>query len=86
MKVARDRGVAEMSYRYEQDFSELVDKYCAYGPPQQVIDSLSEFIEAGANYLILAPIMPPEAREEHLEQLAKEVVPHLEKVSVGRVI
>ena len=85
-QFARDRAVAEMTYRYEQDFSVLVDKYCAYGPPNKVIDNLSEFIAAGANYLILAPIMPPNARDEHMERLAREVVPHLGKVPVGRVI
>jgi len=85
-EAARNRGVEEMTYRYEQDFSELVDKYCAHGPPSKVVDSLSKFIEAGANYLILAPIMPPEARGEHLERLAREVIPQLEKVPVGQVL
>jgi probable F420-dependent oxidoreductase len=82
---ARAWGVKELSYRYEQDFSQLVDKYCAYGPPQRVIDYLAKYIEAGANYLILAPIMPPDQRRPHLERLAREVVPALEKIQVGKV-
>ena len=85
-QVARRRGVEEMTYRYEQDFSKLVDKYCAYGSPQKVVDALSAFIEAGVNYLILAPITPPEERDEHLERLSREVIPHLEKVPVGTEI
>lgn len=85
-QVARRRGVEEMTYRYEQDFSKLVDKYCAYGSPQKVVDALSAFIEAGVNYLILAPITPPEERDEHLERLSRQVIPHLEKVPVGTEI
>ena len=57
--IARRRAVDEMTYRYNQDFSDLVDKYCAYGPPERVAEYLTEFVDAGANYLILAPIMPP---------------------------
>ena len=83
---ARERGIKELSYRYEQDFSELVDKYCAYGSPARVVDYLSKYIEAGANYLILAPIMPPDQRRSHLERLATEVVPELNKIAPGKII
>lgn len=85
-KEARAHGVKELSYRYDQDFSELVDKYCAYGPPARVIDYLARYIEAGTNYLILAPIMPPERRIEHLERLARDVVPALNRIQPGKVV
>ena len=83
---ARQIGVEEMTYRYEQDFSLLVDKYCGFGPPSKVAEYLAEFVEAGANYFILAPIMPPDKRRAHLERLAEEVMPLLDKVEPGRVI
>lgn len=85
-KEARERGVKELSYRYDQDFSELVDKYCAFGSPERVKDYLARYIEAGVNYVILAPIMPPENRRAHLERLAREVVPDLEKIAPARVL
>jgi alkanesulfonate monooxygenase SsuD/methylene tetrahydromethanopterin reductase-like flavin-dependent oxidoreductase (luciferase family) len=81
---ARELGVKELSYRYEQDFSELVDKYCAYGPPQRIIDYLSKFINVGVNYFILAPIMPPDARREQLERLSSDVLPHLSQLPVAQ--
>lgn len=84
--VARSRAVDEMTYRYDQDFGELVDKYCAYGPPARVIDYLGEFIEAGANYLILAPIMPPDERHAHLERLGTQVLPALRAMEPGKVL
>ncbi len=85
-EAARERGIKELSYRYDQDFTDLVDKYCAYGSSARVVDYLSKYIEAGANYLILAPIMPPDNRRSHLEQLATEVVPELNKLSAGKII
>jgi alkanesulfonate monooxygenase SsuD/methylene tetrahydromethanopterin reductase-like flavin-dependent oxidoreductase (luciferase family) len=85
-KEAREWGVKELSYRYDQDFSDLVDKYCAYGSPERVKDYLAKYIEAGCNYVILAPIMPPDNRRAHLERLAQEVVPDLEKIEPTRVI
>ncbi|MEX0922450.1 MAG: LLM class flavin-dependent oxidoreductase [Rhodovibrionaceae bacterium] len=85
-QAARQRGIEELSYRYDQDFSELVDKYCAYGSSARVADYLAKYIEAGANYLILAPIMPPDQRRSHLEQLATEVVPELNKIAPGKII
>lgn len=88
VKDARERGIKELTYRYDQDFSEreLVDKYCAYGPPARIIEYLAKYIEAGANYLILAPIMPPEKRIEHFERLARDVVPALDKIQPAKII
>jgi probable F420-dependent oxidoreductase len=83
---ARQWGVKELSYRYDQDFSELVDKYCAYGSPQRVKDYLANYIEAGCNYIILAPIMPKDKRREHLERIAQEVVPDLEKLTPTQIV
>ena len=83
--LARERGVAEMTYRYDQDFSPLVDKYCAYGPPAKIIDYLSEYIEAGVNYFILAPIMAPKERREHLDRMARDVLPTLAKMTPTQI-
>jgi probable F420-dependent oxidoreductase len=85
-KKAREHGVKELSYRYDQDFSELVDKYCAYGSPDKVKDYLAKYVEAGCNYFILAPIMPPKNRREHLERLAREVISDLQKVEPAQII
>ncbi len=83
---ARQRGIEELTHRYDQDFTDLVDKYCAFGPPDRLVDYLAKYVEAGVNYFILAPVMPPERRRDHLERLASEVIPELEKLEPGRVI
>ncbi|MSP66500.1 MAG: LLM class flavin-dependent oxidoreductase [Alphaproteobacteria bacterium] len=82
---ARASGVKELSYRYDQDFAQLVEKYCAFGPPARITEYLAKYVEAGANYLILAPIMPPNDRRRHLERLAREVMPALDQIAPGRV-
>ena len=83
--AARARGVKEMSYRYDQDFSKLVDNYCTYGSSQKLIDNLGAYIEAGVNYFILAPIMDPARRRQELERYAKEVLPALRAMTPGPV-
>ena len=83
---ARRRAVEEMSYRYDQDFGELVDKYCAYGPPERIVEYLKDYVDAGANYLILAPIMPLDERHAQLETLATEVLPALQAMEPGKVL
>ena len=83
---ARATTVEELKYRYDQEFDLLVDKYTAYGPPERIIEKLTEFIDAGVNYFILAPVMPPDRRREHIERMANEVVPVLEKMEPGKVI
>jgi len=83
--AARARGVKEMSYRYDQDFSKLVDNYCSFGPPQRLIDTLGAYVEAGVSYFILAPIMDPATRRQELERYAKEVLPALRAMTPGQV-
>ncbi len=83
---ARARAVAELKYRYGQEFDHLVDKYCGYGPPTRIAEYLQKYIEAGANYLILAPIMPPKDRRRHLERYAEQVLPVLEGMEPGKVL
>lgn len=83
---AREKAVAEMSYRYDQDFDPLVDKYAAYGPPERLAERLAEFIDAGVNYFILAPIMPPMERSQHLQRMAEDVLPALERMTPGKIL
>ena len=68
------------------DFTELVDKYCGYGPAERIVEYLATYLEAGVNYFILAPVMPPDRRREHLERFASDVIPALEKMEPGKVL
>lgn len=79
---ARRRAVAELKYRYDQEFEHLVDRYCVSGPPDQVIEGLRKYVEAGTTYLILAPILVRGRQREGLERYAKEVLPALRQMTL----
>ena len=83
---SREYTVRELKYRYDQEFDHLVDKYAAYGPANQIIDTLSKFMDAGVNYFILAPVMPIDDRRSHLERIASEVLPQLKKRAPGKIV
>ena len=85
VEVARDNAIERMTYRYDQPFEKIVDKYCAYGPPSRIVESLSRYVAAGASKLFIGLIMPPEERLDHIERFAKEVMPELKKLEPARV-
>jgi len=74
---ARERAVASLSRRYNQDFSGIAERYCALGTPDHVVERLRAFAAAGARHFILSPITPPGAYVAHLAWYAREVVPAL---------
>jgi probable F420-dependent oxidoreductase len=82
---ARARGVKELTYRYDQDFSRLVDRYCVYGPPARVVEGLRAYVDAGCSYLILAPIMTPGRQDEELSRYATDVLPALRRMTAPAV-
>ncbi len=77
---ARERAIEQLTYRFNLPFEKIVDKYCAYGPPARIIDSLARYVDAGANTLIVALVMPPEERTEYIERFATEILPSLQQL------
>jgi probable F420-dependent oxidoreductase len=82
--TARRYAVDELTYRYEQDFDRLVDRYCAYGPPARVAERLAEYVDAGASYILMGLAMPVEERQAGLERFAKEVLPAMRSLTPPR--
>ncbi len=83
---ARRRAVQELKYRYNQEFDHLVDRYCVYGPPDRVVESITGYVEAGASYVLVGLIMPPAERRTYIERFAKGVLPSVRKLTPGRVV
>ena len=54
--------------------SELASRVAVWGSRLECVDKLREIVHAGANHLLLNPVFQ---EMEHLELLAKEVIPHL---------
>ncbi len=63
-------------------FEKIVDKYCAYGPRDKIISELQSYVDAGANHLIIALVMPEEERMDHVAKFAEEILPALQAMSV----
>lgn len=53
---------------------ELAARVAVWGSRSECVDKLREILRAGANHLVLNPVFD---EMEHLELLAKEVIPHL---------
>jgi len=86
VEVARREGIADLEYRYKQPFDTLMDKYCAYGPPARIVDTISQYIGAGANNILVGLTMPEDRRREYTERFAAEVLPELRKLSPRRIL
>ena len=74
---ARATWVRMLSRLYAQDFSPLAEKYGIIGTPEQCLERLERFREAGCNYFILDTIVDFEQQEEHVERIAAEILPRL---------
>ncbi len=74
---ARATWVRLLSRRYAQDFGPLADKYGVIGTAEQCVEKIERFREAGCTYFILDTIVDPEQQQEHLEQLAADVLPRV---------
>ncbi len=74
---ARQRAVQDLSVRYNQPFDRIVDRYCVLGPPDQCVERLLQYVEAGVRHFILVPIPSPRGLDADLETYAREVVPRV---------
>ncbi|MGI9334303.1 MAG: LLM class flavin-dependent oxidoreductase [Gammaproteobacteria bacterium] len=79
VREARQRACEQLSYRFALPFEKIVDRYCAYGPPSRIIESLARYVEAGANTLIVALVMPAQERIAHVNRFASDILPALRK-------
>lgn len=73
IRMASDR----LSVQYNQDFSKLVGRYALAGNPQDCIDRLQEYMDAGAGTIMLNSACPGDYMVENERLLAAEVLPAL---------
>jgi probable F420-dependent oxidoreductase len=70
-------------YLYRGDFVSIVKDYCLLGPPQQCIQRLQEYINAGARHIIFSVACPQEDRARHIETIAREIIPGFKPAGRG---
>ena len=75
---ARQYAVADLSRRYNQNFEGLAERLCPLGRPEDCAAKIQEYIDAGANHVILSPMHGPgEDSVDQVRRFGTEVVPLL---------
>jgi alkanesulfonate monooxygenase SsuD/methylene tetrahydromethanopterin reductase-like flavin-dependent oxidoreductase (luciferase family) len=74
---ARRRGVTTVSAAYRQDFAPLADRYLLLGTPDDVVERIGEFADAGADRMILAITAGPDDRDRVIHAIAEDALPRV---------
>lgn len=73
--VARRHALERLGSQYNQDFSNVLDRYVAHGTPEMVRARIREYVDAGVETLLIGPACPEEHTREHEQLLAEELLP-----------
>jgi probable F420-dependent oxidoreductase len=76
-ETGKQMAISNLSRRYNQPFDTLVDRYCAFGTPDQCLEKINAFVEAGMTNLALSFTCPADQVAEQIEHGAAELLPRL---------
>jgi probable F420-dependent oxidoreductase len=80
---ALEAATVSLSQRYAMDFRKAAQRYCALGTPQDVVETIFKFQQAGVRHLILDFVGPYEERDQQIERFAAEAMPLLAGLRKG---
>ena len=80
---ALDAATISLSQRYAMDFRKAAQRYAALGTPQDVVETIFKFQQAGVRHLILDFVGPYEERDQQIERFAAEAMPLLAGMRKG---
>ncbi|NOX52183.1 MAG: hypothetical protein GXP16_16845 [Gammaproteobacteria bacterium] len=66
-----------LSKQYNQDFSKLVHKYAIAGNPQDCVERIRQYVDAGAKTIILNSACLASYTHENKQLMAQQVIPAL---------
>ncbi|MFT4596240.1 MAG: putative F420-dependent oxidoreductase [Paracrocinitomix sp.] len=76
---SRDRALElaneQLSKQYNQDFTKLVHKYTISGSPDDCIEQINAYRQAGAETIIFAQGCPPDYTESNTRLIAESILP-----------
>lgn len=75
--VATATAGLEAGYNYDGDYSELAERYCLLGTPDECVEQLKAFEEAGARDILLSWLAPASRISEQIEVAGREILPCL---------
>jgi probable F420-dependent oxidoreductase len=75
---AREGAARMMGGTYDQDFRAMVDRVAAAGTPDEVADTLTAFVEAGARHFVFLPAAGPDGDPDAVvHRLLDDVMPRV---------
>ncbi|HEX2172007.1 MAG TPA: LLM class flavin-dependent oxidoreductase [Dehalococcoidia bacterium] len=80
--VARRRAVEGLTVRYNQNFENLVDKYCAFGTVDECTEAIAQYVAAGVRHVVLSPLVPAADLPDQVALWTEELLPALRKLPV----
>jgi probable F420-dependent oxidoreductase len=81
---ALEAATKTLSTRYAMDFRRAAQRYCALGRPQEVVETIRRYYDAGARHIILDFVGPYEERFDEIERFAAEAMPLLDDLRKAR--
>jgi len=76
-ETAKQMAIDNLSRRYNQPFEHLVDRYCALGTPDQCLEKIQAYIDAGMSNLAFSFTCPADQVTAQIEWCAAELLPRL---------
>ena len=76
-EVAVEMATKRLSKQYNQDFTQLVHKYAIAGTPEDCVNRICEYVDAGAETIILNSACPAGYTEDNEALMASEVLPRI---------
>ena len=73
--TALDLANKQLSLQYNQDFTNLVEKYTIAGSPEDCQRRIREYLDAGADSIMFAQGCPADYVDENTELIAEAVIP-----------
>jgi probable F420-dependent oxidoreductase len=74
---ARELALRDLSWRYGQNFTPWIDKYCVHGTPETCAEQLLAFVDAGVEHLALGLV--------HEESVALDPTPAAANGALGAI-
>ncbi|UCE84646.1 MAG: LLM class flavin-dependent oxidoreductase [Deltaproteobacteria bacterium] len=78
---ALERAATMLGTIYRRDFREAAARYCLLGRPEDCLEQLERFVDAGCRHFTLSPLSDP---SEFLERVAEGILPELRSLAPGR--
>jgi len=78
---ARDKYVGAIKTLLGRDLDENDLRFGIFGTPDDCIDKLEDYFDAGVRYFVLNPEIHPNNVKKFFETFSKKIIPHFDKLS-----